>query len=181
MHFFAWMENPDERKKEDTVACSSAKIARSRLVSSLSIFHFLIETIDQRHRSKRMADLKIGTTFSDREVLRQFATEPDQFATYFEIQIKTRNGNRVDGIGTFSSLALRRRWRGGSRAREEAERVVGCRYWEAARRRRGKSQRRGALTCTRLSKFKFTIRRAAACLARLHLVPCSPCVRRVVS
>jgi len=47
-------------------------------------------------------DLKIGTTFSDREVLRQFATEPDQFAAYFEIQIKTRNGNRVDGIGTFS-------------------------------------------------------------------------------
>jgi len=27
------------------------------------------------------------------------------------------------------------------------------------------------LTCTRLSKFKFTIRRAAACLARLYLVP----------
>lgn len=108
-----------------------AKTAQSHPVT-LSIFRLLIETIDRGRRSERTTafDLKIGTTFSGREVSWQFVTEPSQSASRFEIQIGMWNRNQRNRF-TFSSLALRRRWRGERRGPKEWKDVGTKKLWDA--------------------------------------------------
>jgi len=157
-----------------------ARTARSRPANPLSIFRLLIETIDRGRRSERTAaDLKIETTFSGRQVSRQFTTEPGQSAPRFEIQIGMRNRNRADGIGAFSSLALRRRWRGEWRAREEAERVedVGA---EKPRDAGGEGPEEGSCSRARVS-LNLNLRFAGPPLVSLVFIlsrgPCVPLSR----